>query len=107
MLRYSSTILPLTVAVDLTGAEVMLSLEQGYTNLSKYVDFEYDPITQKTEIDMALTQEETAKFKANKPVQIMINWVFPNNQRSGSAIAEVPVFENLYRRVMHYGERGN
>ena len=105
MLRYSAVTTPLYVPIDLTGAEVVLSVEQGYVNISKYVTPEYNQQEQRTYVSMFLTQEETAKFKADKPAKIMVNWIFQNEQRSGSAVAIIPVFENLYRKVMHYGDR--
>lgn len=75
-----------------------------------YVSFEQKPIKlvkrdpvltiddEDTIVEVTLTQEETGKFKACEPVEIMINWITPNGYRDNTNIAQVNSYRNLLDR---------
>lgn len=69
MRRYTTPTLHMTVHVDLTGAEIHVTIKQGARKLEKTgadVVSAYDSESGKTELSVSLTQEETGTFLAEK-----------------------------------------
>lgn len=108
MIRYTTPILPLEVeGIDLTQNEdVYVTLKQECIELTKKDDLSmsYDSETNITEISFMLTQEETAAFALNRPVDVQVNFINEAGVRDATNIATIPVMRNLLDKVINYGD---
>lgn len=107
MRRYTTPTIPMTVPVDLTGAEIHVTIKQGARKLEKTgsdVTVVYDSESGKTELSVSLTQEETGLFVAEKKVYVQVNWIFQNGIRDATNIKQISVSENLISEVIDYGD---
>lgn len=108
MRRFTTPTLPLSVPVDLTGADVRVSIKQGQRKLLKQDDdiigLTYDSETGKTSFSVRLSQEETGAFLAEKQVTIQANWIFADGTRSATNIKKIDVTENLLNEVIEYDD---
>ena len=109
MIRYTTPILPLEVeGIDLTQNEdVYVTLEQSCKELTKKgsdLTMSYDAQTDITSITFMLTQEETAAFALNRPVDVQVNFINASGVRDATNIATIPVMRNLLDKVIAYGD---
>ena len=107
MRRYTTPTVPMSVPVDLTGAEIHVTLKQGARKIQKTgadVVPVYDSESGKTVLSVSLTQEETGLFVAEKKVYVQVNWIFPNGMRDATNIKQIDVSENLISEVITYGD---
>ena len=107
MRRYTTPTLPMTVPVDLTGAEIHVTIKQGARKIQKTgadVTAVYDSESGKTELSVSLTQEETGAFLAEKKAYVQVNWIFENGTRDATNIKQIDVSENLIAEVITYGD---
>lgn len=106
MRRFTTPILPLSVPVDLTGADVRVSIKQGQRKLLKQDDdiigLSYDSETGKTSFFIKLTQGETGAF-LNDRAFIQANWIFADGTRGATNIKRIEFTENLLNEVIEYG----
>lgn len=109
MIRYTTPILPLEVeGIDLTTNEdVYVTLEQGSLELTKKgsdLTILYDAETDISTITFTLSQEETAAFALNRPVDVQVNFINASGVRDATNIATIPVMRNLLDKVINYGD---
>lgn len=108
MRRFTTPTLPLSVPVDLTGADVRVSIKQGQRKLLKQdediIGLTYDSETGKTTFSVRLSQEETGAFGAEKQVTIQANWIFADGTRDATNIKKIDVAENLLNEVIEYDD---
>lgn len=107
MRRFTTPALPMTVPVDLTGADIYVTIKQGPRKLQKTgsdVVFVYDSESGKTTLTVTLTQEETGAFLAEKTATVQVNWIFSDGIRSATNIKKIDVTENLLNEVIEYGD---
>ena len=107
MRRYTTPTLPMTVPVDLTGAEIHVTIKQGARKIQKTgadIVSVYDSESGKTELSVSLSQEETGAFLAEKKAYVQVNWIFPNGIRDATNIKQIDVSENLIAEVITYGD---
>lgn len=107
MRRFTTPALPMTVPVDLTGADIYVTIKQGQRKLQKTgsdVISVYDAESGKTTLTVTLTQEETGAFLAEKSATIQVNWIFADGTRSATNIKKIDVAENLLNEVIEYDD---
>ena len=107
MRRYTTPTLTMTVPVDLTGAEIRVTIKQGARKIVKTgtdVIAVYDSESEKTELSVSLSQEETGTFLAGKKAEVQVNWIFENGARDATNIKPIDVSENLIAEVITYGD---
>ena len=107
MRRFTTPALPMTVPVDLTGADIYVTIKQGQRKLQKTgadVVSVYDSESGKTTLTVTLTQEETGAFLAEKSATIQVNWIFSDGTRSATNIKKIDVTENLLNEVIEYDD---
>lgn len=107
MRRFTTPSLPMTVPVDLTGADIYVTIKQGQRKLQKTgedVVSVYDSESGKTTLTVTLTQEETGAFLAEESATIQVNWIFADGTRSATNIKKIDVSENLLNEVIEYGD---
>ena len=110
MIKYTTPTISLTVeGIDLTGQDVYVSLEQGSTELTKSgndlsISTETEDQTTNTNISLVLSQEESAGFKYNQPVNVQVNWISQQGVRAATEIKSIPVMKNLLDEVIEYGD---
>ena len=107
MRRFTTPTLPMTVPIDLTGAEIHVTIKQGARKIQKTgtdVTAIYDSESGKTELSVSLTQEETGAFFAEKKAYVQVNWIFSDGTRDATDIKQIDVSENLIAEVITYGD---
>lgn len=107
MRRFTTPALPMTVPVDLTGADIYVTIKQGQRKLQKTgadVVSVYDSESEKTTLTVTLTQEETGAFLAEKQATVQVNWIFSDGTRSATNIKKIDVTENLLNEVIEYDD---
>lgn len=107
MIRFTTPTLPMTVPVDLTGADVRVTIKQSQRVMQKSgaeVASAYNSETGKTELSVTLTQEETGMLLADRHVSVQVNWIWPNGAREATSIKKIIVTENLLSEVIRYGD---
>jgi len=107
MRRYTTPTLPMTVPVDLTGAEIHVKIKQGARMIQKTgtdVVSVYDSESGKTELSVSLSQEETGAFLAGRRAEVQVNWIFSDGTRDATNIKQIDVSENLIAEVITYGD---
>ena len=113
MVRYTTPVLPLIVAADLTGCEVYASLQQTVNGVKKEITKEISNFTVsegKTTVNVTLTQQETAQFVVTKiraaetdRVLVQVNWIDAGGNRNATEIKAINLGENLLDEVISYG----
>lgn len=103
MIRYTTPTIPFEIEADFSLAEVIVSFVQDCTQLDKVVD-DYTVADGVTTFDVSLTQEETARFDARKPVHVQVNAIFPDGIRAATNIQRIKAFENLLDQVVEYDD---
>ncbi len=81
-------------------SEVIVSLKQGKTILEKNsqtlgIDVENDII------NLHLSQEETALFKANTQVMLQVNILYETTERDTSFEEFIDVYDNVHKEIMN------
>ena len=107
MKRFTTPSIPMTVPVDLTGADIYVTIKQGQRKLQKTgadVISVYDAESGKTTLTVTLTQEETGAFLAEKSATIQVNWIFSDGTRDATNIKKIEVSENLLSEVIQYAD---
>ena len=104
MINYTTPTISLTVeGIDLTGQDIYVSLEQVRAELTKKGDSLTVSYSEgNTNITFVLSQEESAMFKFDKPVEVQVNWIGANTVRMATEIATIPVMRNLLAEVIAY-----
>lgn len=102
MIKFTSPTLNLIVDADLTNADIYVSMVQGAYEVVK-TDVSPTVSEGQTRIPVTLTQEETARFKPNKPIEIQVNWITPGGARMATDIVATYAFRNLLTEVLAYG----
>lgn len=109
MINYTTPSISLVVeAVDLTGQDVYVTLEQGSHELTKKgsdLIITTDTHSQQTdtEIVFTLSQTESASFDIGKSVCIQVNWINSSGVRDATEIKTISVMRNLLDEVISYG----
>ena len=109
MINYTTPTIHLIVeAVDLTGQDVYVTLEQGKTELTKsgtdlIIDTDTHGQVTDTIIIFTLTQEESAMFNFGKSVSLQVNFINSAGARDATEIKTIPVMRNLLDEVIAYG----
>lgn len=107
MRRFTTPSIPMTVPVDVTGADIYVTIKQGPKKLQKTgedVVSVYDSESGKTTLTVTLTQEETGAFLAEKSATIQVNWIFSDGTRDATNIKKIEVSENLLSEVIQYAD---
>ena len=107
MKRFTTPSILMTVPVDLTGADIYVTIKQGQRKLQKTgadVISVYDSESGKTELSVSLSQEETGAFLAEKKAYVQVNWIFLDGTRDATNIKQIDVSENLIAEVITYGD---
>lgn len=107
MRRYTTPTLPMTVPVDLTGAEIHVTIKQGARKIQKTgtdIVSVWDAESGKTTLSVTLTQEETGAFIAGRKAEVQVNWIFADGTRDATNIKPIDVSENLIAEVITYGD---
>lgn len=107
MRRFTTPSLHMPVPVNLTGAEVYVTIKQGQRKIQKTgadVVSVYDSESGKTTLSVTLTQEETGAFLAEKSATIQVNWIFSDGTRDATNIKKIDVSENLIAEVIRYAD---
>ena len=107
MKRFTTPSIPMTVPVDLTGADIYVTIKQGQRKLQKTgadVISVYDAESGKTTLTVTLTQEETGAFLAEKKAYVQVNWIFSDGTRDATNIKQIDVSENLIAEVIRYAD---
>ena len=110
MRRYTTPVLPITVPLDITQADVYVDLKQGRRKLRKLIPSEHMTWNEAdgiTETFVALTQEETGAFLAEKKVTVEVNWIFSDGNRDATEIRTINIEDNLLNEVIVYGRHDN
>jgi hypothetical protein len=97
----------MTVPVDLTGADIRVTIKQSQRVMQKSgadVTSAYNSETGKTELSVTLTQEETGRLLADCHVSVQVNWIWSNGAREATNIKKIIVTENLLSEVIRYGD---
>ena len=90
--------------IDLTECRVWVSYRQPSANGDVNLDVEVSEVTydgQDTTVAVYLTQEQTGAFGCG-PVQVQVNWVYPNGKRDAVVIKTIVVGRNLIPEVLGY-----
>lgn len=107
MIRYTTPTLPMTVPVDITGADIRVSIEQGATRkiLKEGTDVTatYNSTAGVTELSVSLTQAETGMLLAGRQAKVQVNWIFANGVRDATLVKTIDISENLLNEVIEYG----
>lgn len=104
MIRYTSASLVLTVPIELTDADIYVSLKQDGLSINVKVEKEDISINDgNTVIKVRFSQEDTARLRAYTTTYVQVNWVYQDNSRDGTLIKEIKVTDNLYSEVLEYG----
>lgn len=109
MINYTTPSLTLVVdGIDISAYDIYATLEQGLNKLTKATDeltVDTETVGGKTNtvITMTLTQEESAKFFYDKPVNAQVNWLV-DGQRFATDIKQIPVMRNLLNRIIEVEE---
>ena len=109
MINYTTPSLTLVVDnIDISAYDIYATLEQGLYKLTKTGDeltVNTETVGEKTNtvITMTLTQEESAKFFYDKPVNAQVNWLV-DGSRFATDIKQIPVMRNLLNRVIEVEE---
>jgi hypothetical protein len=106
MRRYTTPTLKLIVPLDITGADIRVSIKQSSHKILKIgsaVTAVYDSRKGVTELAVSFTQEETGMFSAGGQAQVQVNWIKPNGDRGATDIETINVTENLLNEVISYG----
>lgn len=110
MIRYTTPTISLVVeGVDISEKDIRVTLEQSNVELTKKgADLTVSTTTHEqvtdTNIQFALTQEESALFRVNAGCAVQVNWISSNGVRAATEIKSVPVMRNLLDEVIAYGD---
>lgn len=110
MINFTTPTIHLIVeAVDLTGQDIYVTLEQGKTELTKsgtdlIIDTDTHGQVTDTIIIFTLTQEESAMFNYNKRALVQVNFINSIGVRDATEIKSVNVMRNLLDEVISYGD---
>lgn len=110
MINYTTPTISLTVeAVDLTGQDVYVTLQQGSHEMTKKgadltVTTETHDQQTDTNITFVLSQAESASFKFNQAVSVQVNWINSSGVRAATEIKAIGVMRNLLDEVIAYGD---
>lgn len=105
MRKYTTPTLVMSIPADLTDAHVYVTIKQDKRKIEKSgtdVIFVYDPTSEKTELSVTLTQEETGQFYAEDHACVQVNWIFTDGTRQATNIERIKVLENLKVGVITY-----
>lgn len=109
MINYTTPTLTLVVdGINISTYDIYATLEQGLNKLTKTGDeltVDTETVGQKTNtvITMTLTQQESATFFYDKPVNAQVNWLV-DGKRFATDIKTIPVMRNLLNRVIEVDE---
>lgn len=110
MIRFTTPTISLVVeGVDISDKDIRVTLEQGNVELTKKgTDLIVSTTTHEqvtdTNIQFALTQEESASFRLNAQCSVQVNWIDSSGVRAATEIKSVPVMRNLLDKVIEYGD---
>ena len=94
---------PITITItggSLTGAtDVHVTFKQPFAT----VDVDDPEVLDANNLQLTLTQEQTAALKMDKSCDVQVNWLDGNGKRKATDIATVPVLRNLLERVLTDG----
>ena len=103
--RYTSPTQELIVeGIDLTNAEIYVSYRQKCVSLVfSGDDLQVEAVTEDertdTKISVHMSQEMTAKFRADEDVEVQVNWIL-DGQRNATIIAKFGIQRNLLEAVI-------
>ena len=103
MIPWTTPTFTLTVkGVDLTAHEVYADFAQGTKTLHvAAASTTYDGTD--TTVTVELTQTQTGKFAADKPVTVQVNWITADSKRDATEPKQIDNGRNLYERELEYG----
>lgn len=79
--------------------KIVVSLKQGNVLLEK-TDDDLGIDTEEDILNLHLSQEETAMFKANKQVTLQVNIYYDDTERDTSFETFIDVYDNLHKELM-------
>lgn len=94
---------PITITItggSLIGAtDVHVTFKQAFAT----VDVDDPEVLDANNLQLTLSQEQTAALKMDKSCDVQVNWIDSNGKRKATDIATVPVLRNLLERVLTNG----
>lgn len=105
MINFTTPTITLIVkGVDITAADIYVTLEQMQTTLTKTgAELETEAEENNTVIRMTLTQEESASFEYSSGAAVQVNWITADGTRGATGIKTIGVLRNLLDEVIDYG----
>lgn len=86
--------------VDITAADVYVTVEQGDVELNfTGADLDMSASNGDTLITFSLTQQQAGSLNASAQSFVQVNWI-ASGVRYATVIAKVKVFDNLYDEVI-------
>ena len=86
-------------SVDWTEAEhVYATFRQGKNNVLTKEDTDMD--VEARSLSVYFSQEDTLRFKPNKPLEVQVNWTLTGGQRAATQIVEIMLSDNLIGEVL-------
>lgn len=108
MRRYTTPTITLTLAADISAADIYVTFKQHSTTLTKSgedVTAAYDAETGKTTLTTTLSQTETASFSAGAPNDcfVQVNWITSGGERGASKKKAITIEDNNLSVEVEYG----
>lgn len=107
MIRYTTPVLICRVPLNITDAQIYVSIRQNEVNLKYKVDPEdtsYDDEEGETTIKAYFTQKQTAKLRKDSAAEIQVNWIYSDGNRNATRIRKIKTTDNLIGEVLQYGD---
>lgn len=110
MINYTTPTITLTIEDnDITSSEIYVSLQQRDHKMTKGPgDLTAEAITQgghtDTQIQLTLTQRESAYFDYSLAVSVQVNWITEEGIRGATRIKKIDVMRNLLDEILEYGD---
>ena len=98
MRGFTTPTIVLEVGADLTGCDAYLTLRQGYREMT-ITDFEDVSVSNGvTTLSVTLTQEQSARFADNRPIEAQVNVIDQAGYRVATDIATIAIDRQLMER---------
>lgn len=103
--RYTTATFDVTIeGADLTGCDMVLTFRQGRRTLnlrfSRDGGLAVDPEAGTATASVSLSQLRTARFEADRPIEVQANFMDASGFRGDTEIETMTIGRNLYERVM-------
>ena len=102
MRRFTTPTITFEVGADLTGCDAYLTLRQGHRELT-ITDFDDMSVSEDvTTISITLTQEQSARFADNRPIEAQVNIVDQAGYRVATDVATISIGRQLMEREVEW-----